>query len=119
MSKIRQDDLIASVCDALQFMSYYHPKDYIDAVFEAWQREESQAAKDAMAQILVNSKMCAEGKRPLCQDTGIVTVFVKVGMEPATTHPLLFTTKWLVVTRWILKLRPKAADRKTNRKWLC
>jgi len=81
MSKIRQDDLIASVCDALQFMSYYHPKDYIDAVFEAWQREESQAAKDAMAQILVNSKMCAEGKRPLCQDTGIVTVFVKVGME--------------------------------------
>ena len=81
MSKIRQDDLIDSVSDALQFMSYYHPKDYIDAVHEAWQREESKAAKDAMAQILVNSKMCAEGKRPLCQDTGIVTVFVKVGMD--------------------------------------
>ena len=81
MPKIQQDDLIDSVCDALQFMSYYHPKDYIDAVHEAWQREESQAAKDAMAQILVNSKMCAEGKRPLCQDTGIVTVFVKVGMD--------------------------------------
>jgi len=81
MSKIRQDDLIDSVCDALQFMSYYHPKDYIDAVHLAWQREESQAAKDAMAQILVNSRMCAEGKRPLCQDTGIVTVFVKVGMD--------------------------------------
>ncbi|MBX2881861.1 MAG: fumarate hydratase [Granulosicoccus sp.] len=81
MSKIRQDDLIDSVCDALQFMSYYHPKDYIDAVYEAWQREESQAAKDAMAQILVNSRMCAEGKRPLCQDTGIVTVFVKIGMD--------------------------------------
>ncbi|MGQ7845707.1 fumarate hydratase [Granulosicoccus sp. 3-233] len=81
MSVIRQDDLIDSVCDALQFMSYYHPKDYIDAVHEAWQREESQAAKDAMAQILVNSRMCAEGKRPLCQDTGIVTVFVKVGMN--------------------------------------
>ena len=81
MTKIRQDDLIDSVFDALQFMSYYHPKDYIDAVHEAWKREESQAAKDAMAQILVNSKMCAEGKRPLCQDTGIVTVFVKVGMD--------------------------------------
>ncbi len=67
MSKIRQDDLIDSVCDALQFMSYFHPKDYIDAVYEAWLREESQAAKDAMAQILVNSRMCAEGRRPLCQ----------------------------------------------------
>lgn len=81
MSVIRQDDLIESVCDALQFMSYFHPKDYIDAVHEAWKREESTAAKDAMAQILVNSRMCAEGKRPLCQDTGIVTVFVKVGMN--------------------------------------
>lgn len=81
MSVIRQDDLIDSVFDALQFMSCYHPKDYIDAVHLAWQREESQAARDAMAQILVNSRMCAEGKRPLCQDTGIVTVFVKVGMN--------------------------------------
>lgn len=81
MTTIRQDDLIDSVCDALQFMSYFHPKDYIDAVHAAWQREESKAAKDAMAQILVNSRMCAEGKRPLCQDTGIVTVFVKVGMQ--------------------------------------
>ncbi len=81
MNVIRQDDLIDSVCDALQFMSYFHPKDYIDAVHEAWQREESAAAKDAMAQILVNSRLCAEGRRPLCQDTGIVTVFVKVGMN--------------------------------------
>lgn len=81
MSVIRQDDLIDSVCDALQFMSYYHPKDYIDAVHQAWKREESQAAKDAMAQILVNSRMCAEGKRPLCQDTGIVTAFIRVGMD--------------------------------------
>lgn len=81
MSKIRQDDLIDSVCDALQFMSYYHPKDYIDAVYDAWKREESQAAKDAMSQILVNSRMCAEGHRPICQDTGIVTAFVKVGMN--------------------------------------
>lgn len=81
MTTIRQDDLIESVADALQFMSYYHPKDYIDAVHEAWQREESQAAKDAMAQILVNSRMCAEGHRPICQDTGIVTAFVRIGMD--------------------------------------
>jgi fumarate hydratase class I len=81
MSLIRQDDLIDSISDALQFMSYYHPRDYIDAVYAAWQREESQAAKDAMTQILVNSRMCAEGKRPICQDTGIVTVFVKIGMD--------------------------------------
>jgi fumarate hydratase class I len=80
MTTIRQDDLIDSVADALQFISYYHPKDFIDAVHEAYLKEESQAAKDAMAQILINSRMCAEGKRPICQDTGIVTVFVKVGM---------------------------------------
>ncbi|KXS50788.1 MAG: fumarate hydratase, class I, partial [Marinobacter sp. T13-3] len=76
---IRQDDLIESVADALQFISYYHPKDFIDAVHEAYQREESQAAKDAMAQILINSRMCAQGHRPICQDTGIVTVFVNIG----------------------------------------
>lgn len=77
---IRQDDIIESVADALQFISYYHPKDFIDGVYEAYQKEESQAAKDAMAQILINSRMCAEGKRPICQDTGIVTAFVNVGM---------------------------------------
>jgi len=81
MTLIRQNDLIDSVADALQFISYYHPVDFIQAVHEAWQREESQAAKDAMAQILINSRMCAEGRRPLCQDTGIVTVFVEVGMD--------------------------------------
>lgn len=81
MTTIRQDDFIDSVADALQFISYYHPTDFIKAVHEAYQREESQAAKDAMAQILINSRMCAEGKRPICQDTGIVTVFVKVGMD--------------------------------------
>ena len=81
MTLIRQDDLTASVADALQFVSYYHPVDFIQAVHEAWRREESQAAKDAMAQILVNSRMCAEGRRPICQDTGIVTVFIKIGME--------------------------------------
>jgi fumarate hydratase class I len=81
MTIIRQNDLIDSVADALQFISYYHPKDFIDAVYEAYKKEESPAAKDAMAQILINSRMCAEGKRPICQDTGIVVVFVKVGMD--------------------------------------
>jgi len=81
MTVIRQDDLIESVADALQFISYYHPLDFIQAVNEAYEREESQAAKDAMAQILVNSRLCAEGKRPICQDTGIVTVFAKIGMD--------------------------------------
>ena len=81
MTVIKQDDLIQSVADALQFISYYHPKDFIQAVHEAYKKEESQAAKDAMAQILINSRMCAQGKRPLCQDTGIVTVFVTVGMD--------------------------------------
>ncbi len=81
MVSIKQDDIIASVEDALQFISYYHPKDFIDAVHEAWKKEENPAAKDAMAQILINSRMCAEGKRPICQDTGIVTAFVNVGMN--------------------------------------
>ena len=81
MTVIKQNDVIESVADALQYISYYHPKDFIDAVYEAYQKEESKAAKDAMAQILINSKMCATGKRPICQDTGIVTVFVKVGMD--------------------------------------
>ena len=81
MTIIRQDDLIASVADALQYISYYHPLDFIQAVHAAYEHEVSPAAKDAMAQILVNSRMCAEGHRPICQDTGIVTVFVKVGMN--------------------------------------
>ncbi|HEY0961562.1 MAG TPA: fumarate hydratase [Pseudomonadales bacterium] len=81
MTLIRQDDVIASVADALQFISYYHPLDFIHAVHRAYEREQSKAAKDAMAQILINSRMCAEGKRPICQDTGIVTVFVEVGMN--------------------------------------
>ncbi|MDH3637717.1 MAG: fumarate hydratase [Gammaproteobacteria bacterium] len=81
MTVIRGDDLIQSVADALQFISYYHPQDFVDAVHAAYQREENPAAKDAMAQILINSRMCAEGHRPICQDTGIVTVFVKIGMR--------------------------------------
>lgn len=81
MTQIRQADLIDSVADALQFISYYHPVDFIKAVNEAYEREESPAAKDAMAQILINSRMCAQGHRPICQDTGIVTVFINIGMD--------------------------------------
>ncbi len=81
MTVIRQQDLIDSIADAFQFISYYHPTDYIKALTKAYEREESPAAKDAMAQILINSRMCAEGHRPICQDTGIAVVFLKVGMN--------------------------------------
>jgi fumarate hydratase class I len=81
MTTIRQDDLIQSVADALQFISYYHPADYIRALARAYEREQSPAAKDAIAQILTNSRMCAEGHRPICQDTGIVNVFLRIGMD--------------------------------------
>ncbi len=80
MTTIRQEDLIRSVADALQFISYYHPRDYIQHLARAYEREQAPAARDAIAQILTNSRMCAEGQRPICQDTGIVNVFVKVGM---------------------------------------
>ncbi|VFR16240.1 Fumarate hydratase class I, aerobic [plant metagenome] len=78
---IKEDDLIQSIADAVQFISYYHPVDYIRHLARAYEREESPAARDAMAQILTNSRLCAEGRRPLCQDTGIVNVFLKVGMN--------------------------------------
>src|SRR5579883_586503 len=81
MATIKQEDLIQSVADALQYISYYHPVDYIKNLAQAYEREQSPAAKDAMAQILINSRMCAEGHRPICQDTGIVTVFLKIGMD--------------------------------------
>ncbi len=81
MTTIKQEDLIQSVADALQYISYYHPVDYIKNLAAAYEREQSPAAKDAMAQIIVNSRMCAEGHRPICQDTGIVTVFLKIGMN--------------------------------------
>ncbi|MGE0485407.1 MAG: fumarate hydratase [Gammaproteobacteria bacterium] len=80
MPAIQSEDLIQSVADALQYISYYHPPDYIANLARAYELEESPAARDAMAQILINSRMCAEGHRPICQDTGIVTVFCKVGM---------------------------------------
>ena len=81
MTVIRQQDVTQSIADALQYISYYHPVDFIQAVKSAYDREESKSAKDAMAQILINSRLCATGKRPICQDTGIVTIFVKVGMQ--------------------------------------
>ncbi|MFY9479271.1 MAG: fumarate hydratase [Aquabacterium sp.] len=80
MTTIRHDDLVESVAAALQYISYYHPADYIAHLARAYEREESPAAKDAIAQILTNSRMCAEGRRPICQDTGIVNVFLKIGM---------------------------------------
>src|SRR5690348_11996763 len=81
MTVIKQEDLIQSIADALQYISYYHPLDYIQALGRAYELEASPAAKDAIAQILTNSKMCAEGRRPICQDTGIVNVFLKIGMD--------------------------------------
>jgi fumarate hydratase class I len=81
MNTIRQQDFISSIADALQFISYYHPQDYVRALAAAYHREESPAAKDAMAQILTNSRLCALGKRPICQDTGLVVAFVRVGMD--------------------------------------
>jgi fumarate hydratase, class I len=81
MTVVKQEDLIQSVADALQYISYYHPLDYITSLGRAYELEQSPAAKDAIAQILTNSRMCAEGQRPICQDTGIVTVFMKVGMD--------------------------------------
>jgi fumarate hydratase class I len=81
MTPIRREHLVQSVADALQFISYYHPADYIRALGRAYEREQSPAARDAIAQILTNSRMCAEGQRPICQDTGIVNVFLKIGMQ--------------------------------------
>ena len=81
MTIIKQTDFIQSIQDALQYISYYHPADYIQALGAAYKLEQSPAAKDAIAQILTNSRMCAEGKRPICQDTGIVVAFVKVGID--------------------------------------
>ena len=81
MTSIRQEDLIQSIADGLQYISYYHPEDFILSLTEAWKQEASPASKDAMAQILVNSRMCAEGHRPICQDTGMVVAMLDVGMD--------------------------------------
>lgn len=81
MSTVTREDFIQSVSNALQFISYYHPLDFVTAMYDAYTREQSPAARDAIAQILINSRMCAEGHRPICQDTGIVTVFLEIGMQ--------------------------------------
>src|SRR6266481_5253757 len=81
MSTIRKDDPVESVAAALQYISYFHPVDYIRSLGRAFEVEASPAARDAIAQILTNSRMCAEGRRPICQDTGIVNVFLKIGMD--------------------------------------
>ena len=81
MAVIKQEDLVQSVADALQYISYYHPPDFIRAMTAAWEREKGPAAKDAIRQVLVNSRMCYLGKRPICQDTGIVIVFLEIGMN--------------------------------------
>src|SRR6187402_2656170 len=87
MTTITQEDFVQSIADALQHISYYHPVDYVTNLARAYELEESVAAKDAMAQILINSRMCAEGHRPICQDTGIVTVFIKWGMDCRLDSP--------------------------------
>ncbi|HSJ49548.1 MAG TPA: fumarate hydratase [Gammaproteobacteria bacterium] len=81
MTHIREQDFVRSIQDALQYISYYHPPDFLHAMHHAYEAEQAPAARDAIAQILVNSRLCAEGHRPICQDTGIVTVFLKIGME--------------------------------------
>ena len=81
MKTIKQEDFIQSVADAFQFISYYHPVDFLSAMGEAYERERSPAAKNAIGQILINSRMAAEGHRPVCQDTGIAVVFLKIGMN--------------------------------------
>jgi fumarate hydratase, class I len=88
MTLIKQEDFIASVADAFQYISYYHPIDYIKSLYEAYQNEKSPAAKDAMAQILINSRMAAEGHRPICQDTGICIAFIRVGMNVKFEGPM-------------------------------
>lgn len=84
MPLIREDDLIASIAEALQYISYFHPPDFVRAMAAAWEREESPGAKQAMAQILVNSRMCAIGRRPICQDTGTANIHIRYGVEAKT-----------------------------------
>ena len=90
-TRIQAEHIVASVADALQFISYYHPQDFIEAIYKAYLAETSPSAKSALAQILDNSRMCALGKRPICQDTGIVTVFVKIGMQVTIDSPISLT----------------------------
>lgn len=94
MTTIKTEDFIDSIADSLQFISYYHPQDFVQSMYAAYEREENKAAKDAIGQILINSKMSAIGKRPICQDTGIVTVFVEIGTE--CSFDTKNTIQWMV-----------------------
>ena len=107
MAIIKQDDLIQSVADALQYISFYHPVDYITNLARAYELEQSHAAKDAMAQILINSRLCFEGHRPICQDTGIVTAFVKVGM----------TVQWKASVEHGMMTMQQMVDEGVRRAW--
>lgn len=111
-ARITEADLIASIADALQYISYYHPPDFIAAMASAYEREQSPSAKAAIAQILINSRMCATGHRPICQDTGIANVFVEVGVEARTdwTRPLQDMIDDAVRQAWALETNPLRAS---------
>lgn len=110
--RILEADLIASIADALQYISYYHPPDFITAMADAYTREQSSSAKAAIAQILINSRMCATGHRPICQDTGIANVFVEIGVEARTdwTRPLQDMIDDAVRTAWRVETNPLRAS---------
>ena len=111
-TRILEADLIASIADALQYISYYHPPDFITAMADAYTREQSSSAKAAIAQILINSRMCATGHRPICQDTGIANVFVEIGVEARTdwTRPLQDMIDDAVRTAWRVETNPLRAS---------
>ncbi|MFX0545070.1 fumarate hydratase [Roseovarius sp. S1116L3] len=111
-ARILEADLIASIADALQYISYYHPSDFIAAMADAYRREQSPSAKAAIAQILINSRMCAIGRRPICQDTGTVNVFVDIGVEAQTdwTLPLQDMVDDAVRQAWQLDTNPLRAS---------
>ncbi|WP_138934813.1 fumarate hydratase [Roseovarius arcticus] len=111
-ARITEADLIGSIADALQYISYYHPPDFIAAMASAYEREQSPSAKAAIAQILINSRMCATGHRPICQDTGIANVFVEVGVEARTdwTRPLQDMIDDAVRQAWMLETNPLRAS---------
>ena len=112
MTVIREEDLIASVADALQYVSHYHPPDFVAAMAAAWAREESPGARDAMAQILINSRMAAMGRRPICQDTGTANVFLWIGQDArlALSHPLREVVDEAVRRAWRLEANPLRAS---------
>jgi len=119
MAVIREADLIDSVADALQYISYYHSPDFIAAMGRAYEAERSPAARDAIAQILTNSRLCAEGHRPICQDTGIVVVFVKVGMNVRWDAQRTPTPPTACAPRSCPTRRASAATRATTRPRSC